>query len=98
MPGDQPVDGVDLRPVLEGSDVAHDVLHFDAGFQWAVRTPEWKLRWADPNSSQVDAISRTQHTDVGPGLSLVRIGADSDESVEADVSALNPGVVAELTA
>src|SRR5699024_6684087 len=61
-PSTQAIDGRDLRPLLEGTASGHEMLHFDTGFQWAVRTPRWKLRWADPDSPQLATVQRVQHT------------------------------------
>ncbi|GAA1485537.1 sulfatase family protein [Brachybacterium fresconis] len=79
----------------------HEVLHFDTGFQWAVRTPDWKLRSVDPTTGHRDHLLAVEHTDVGAGLTLVPMGpgaSDADESAAADVAAEHPQVVAELTA
>ncbi|MDN5685219.1 MAG: sulfatase-like hydrolase/transferase [Brachybacterium sp.] len=79
----------------------HQVLHFDTGFQWAVRTPDWKLRSVDPTTGHRDHLLAVEHTDVGAGLTLVPMGpgaSDADESAAADVAAEHPQVVAELTA
>src|SRR5699024_10392554 len=64
-------DGIDLQPSLADPAAAvHEVLHFDTGFQWAVRTPQWKLRYVDPASPVRDSILQVEHTDVGQGLQL----------------------------
>lgn len=106
-----PLDGRDLRAAWEvaasapagapgGADGGgHDVLHFDTGFQWAVRTPEWKLRWVDASTGHREQLLAVEHTDIGDGLTLVPLGpGEHDESAAADVSAQHPEVVAELTA
>src|SRR5690625_5313683 len=44
-------DGIDLRASLEDpSEPVHEVLHFDTNFQGAVRTPQWRRRYAEPGS------------------------------------------------
>ena len=91
-------DGQDLAPVWTGESDGHDVLHFDTGFQWAVRTRDWKLRWVDPASTARDALLTYEHADIGEGLTLVSMRDSADESEAADVSAQHPEVVAELTA
>ena len=105
------LDGRDLRTAWEaaastpaGASGAadgggHEALHFDTGFQWAVRTPRWKLRWVDASTGHREHLLAVEHTDIGGGLSLVPLGpGEHDESVAADVSAQHPEVVAELTA
>jgi arylsulfatase A-like enzyme len=95
----EPTDGQDLRPVWEGRARGHDALHFDTGFQWAVRTPQWKLRWVDATSGHREHLAAVEHTDIGEGLTLVPMGAEpvpGSESAAADVSADHPDVVAEL--
>lgn len=95
---DVPLDGRDLRAAWEdpGPDAGHPELHFDTGFQWAVRTPHWKLRWVDPDAPHRAHLREVEHTDIGEGLRLVPIGAGPDESPGADVSAEHPEIVADL--
>ena len=76
----------------------HEVLHFDTGFQWAVRTPHWKLRWVDTSTEHREHLLAVEHTDIGAGLTLVPLGDGvCDESAAADVSAEHPEIVAGLT-
>ncbi|MDO5729512.1 MAG: sulfatase-like hydrolase/transferase [Actinomycetaceae bacterium] len=97
LPKDSPVDGLDLRHVCEGDEAdAHESLFFDTGFQWAVRTKDWKLRWADEQSPVRQHLIDVEHTDIGSGLSLTPLGSSVDESPEADVSADYPEVVDKL--
>lgn len=109
LPPGLPVDGMDLRPAWEAAteqgvgerqtDRGHEALHFDTGFQWAVRTPDWKLRWVDASTGHREHLLAVEHTDIGDGLTLVPLGAGlTDESPQADVAAQHPEVVAELTA
>lgn len=95
-----PFDGLDLRPALEDpSAPVHEAIHHDCGFQWAVRTPQWKLRFTDPGSETRAHILKVEHTDLGAGTQLSRATDDLaglDET--ADLSAEHPDVVAQLTA
>ena len=99
LPPQVPFDGRDLSSVWSGAADGHEALFFDTGFQWAVRTPEWKLRWVDPAQPEFrDHLLGVEHTDIGSGLSLVPIGVSSDESPSANVALDHPDVVAELQA
>ena len=99
LPENLPFDGRDLRPVWEGADPGHPALFFDTGFQWAVRTPEWKLRWVETEQTEYrDHLLAVEHTDIGAGLTLVPIGDGPSESASADVADARPDVVAQLTA
>lgn len=92
-----PVDGIDLGTVLSGEDAqAHDSLFFDTGFQWAVRTKDWKLRWADEQSPVREHLIDVEHTDIGSGLMLTPIGVSVDETVGANISEDHPQVVEKL--
>ncbi|MGP9683506.1 MULTISPECIES: sulfatase family protein [unclassified Brachybacterium] len=105
LPVGTPVDGIDLRRVWEAAggarrvEAGHEALHFDTGFQWAVRTPNWKLRWVDASTGHREHLLAVEHTDIGAGLTLVPLGDGiTDESPQADVAAQHPEVVDELTA
>ncbi|GAA1491263.1 sulfatase [Brachybacterium sacelli] len=93
-------DGLDLRASLEDAATpVHEVLHFDTTFQWAVRTPQWKLRHVDPESRARAGILQVEHTDIGHGLQLSASAptlAGLDETT--DLAAWHPEVVEELTA
>ena len=93
-------DGIDLRASLEDpSEPVHEVLHFDTNFQWAVRTPQWKLRYAEPGSRESAGILQVEHTDIGQGLQLSPATgtlAGLDETI--DLAEQRPEVVEELTA
>lgn len=92
------IDGRPLQEVWAGSGTGHELLHFDTGFQWAVRDRDWKLRWVDEEDTTYrDRLLRNEHTDIGAGLTLVPIGTDLDESPRADVSAEHPEVVEALS-
>lgn len=99
MPPDVPFDGIDLGPVLRGeSETAHDELFFDTGFQWAVRTPQWKLRWAGGESGQRRALQQVEHTDIGEGRHLHSMTGTVSEAETDDLIDAEPDVAARLEA
>ncbi|MBM7798281.1 arylsulfatase A-like enzyme [Microlunatus panaciterrae] len=90
-------DGVDLAALLRGGpDNGHDSLHWDCGFQWAVRTGNLKLRYADGSDPVAVGIRAVEHADVGDGLALFDLAADVGETT--DLAAQRPADVARLTA
>lgn len=93
-------DGIDLRASLEDQAApVHEALHFDTTFQWAVRTPEWKLRYVDPTARARASILQVEHTDIGSGLQL-SAATDTLAGVDEtqDRAPEHPDVVARLTA
>ncbi|MFW6600355.1 sulfatase family protein [Propionibacteriaceae bacterium Y2011] len=96
------VDPADLGPV-DGRDVlagplerGHEALHWECGFQWAVRAGGWKLSWADPDAKQVKNLMAHEHAPMGRGQFLADLSTDPSE--QQDRSAERPDLVAELTA
>ncbi|APX33191.1 arylsulfatase [Brachybacterium sp. P6-10-X1] len=100
--GEEAASSAEAASGAEAADVGgHEALHFDTGFQWAVRTADWKLRNVDPATGHRDHLLAVEHADIGSGLTLVPMGPeapDADESAAADVAAEHPQTVAELTA
>ncbi len=90
-------DGHDLLPFLRDGDSGptHGELHWDNGFQWAVRAGDWKLVWTDPDSAGVQGLRAVERSEPVLGLRLYDLGRDPGELV--DLSADRPDVVAELT-
>ncbi|MGH3321900.1 MAG: sulfatase family protein [Streptosporangiaceae bacterium] len=89
-------DGVDQLPLLRGERAAgHATLHWDCGFQRAVRSGRWKLLDVDSDDPHAEAIRRTEHADPGQGVSLYDLDADPGES--HDLAAAHPDVVRGLT-
>lgn len=90
-------DGLDQLDALRGDvgAVGHEVLHWDCGFQWAVREGDWKLHSAD-EGPHAEALRRTEHADVGVGSRLTHLGRDVGE--ETDWTSDYPEVVARLRA
>lgn len=93
-------DGIDLRPSLEDAELpVHEALFFDTGFQWAVRTRDWKLRFVDPDAPERSSILTVEHTDIGSGMRLSpSTGTLAGLDETADLSQELPEVVAELSA
>ncbi|HEX3815939.1 MAG TPA: sulfatase-like hydrolase/transferase [Mycobacteriales bacterium] len=90
-------DGVNQLPLLTGRrNTGHSTLHWDCGFQWAVRDEEWKLAWVDPDSPIAAGIRKVEHADPGAGLRLHRIIDDISE--QRELAEQHPEVVQRLTA
>jgi arylsulfatase A-like enzyme len=77
------------------SGAGHDALHWDCGFQWAVRHGDWKLHHASAGR-HAEALRRGEHTDVGVGERLTHLGDDLGETT--DLSAEHPEIVERLRA
>ncbi|WP_406049648.1 sulfatase [Kribbella sp. NBC_00889] len=78
--GEAESDGVDLLPVLTGeTQSAHTALHWDCGFQWAVRSGDWKLSCVDSDSPSVAHLSQYEHAPMGSGRHLTNLAADLGE-------------------
>jgi arylsulfatase A-like enzyme len=90
-------DGLDQLSAWRGdpSSTGHAALHWDCGFQWAVREGDWKLHHADPGR-HADALRRTEHTDIGVGERLTNLANDIAETT--DLSADHPDIVERLRA
>ncbi len=90
-------DGVSLRGALEGeSHSGHEQLHWDNGFQWAVRAGRWKMVCVDQDSDGVRGLRQVEHADPGPAVRLHDLVADPEEA--HDLSPERPDVLAELEA
>ncbi|UNK71270.1 sulfatase-like hydrolase/transferase [Microbacterium sp. H1-D42] len=85
-------DGIDLRPVLTGDAMtdatssptdegAHPPreLHWDCGWQWAVRRGDWKLLSVDGGSETARYVRDLEHTTTGDGLFLSNLASDRGE-------------------
>jgi arylsulfatase A-like enzyme len=73
-------DGLNLLPVLNSDeDSAHTALHWDCGFQWAVRSGDWKLSWVDGTDPQVQHLSSYEHAPMGDGWHLANLTEDPAE-------------------
>lgn len=103
-------DGRDLRPLLEG-DVDDDTpgaqdrrencatgereLHWDCGWQWAVRRGDWKLLSVTGDSPTAQYVRAVEHTSTGDGLILTDLVGDPGE--RDNLAARRPRLVAQLT-
>lgn len=94
---DTACDGQDLRPLLEAdapSDAVRE-LHWDCGWQWAVRRGDWKLlsvRGDDPTAGYVRDV---EHTFTGDGLILTDLSGDPGE--RDNLAERRPRLVEQLT-
>lgn len=89
-------DGVDQLDTWRGeqSHVGHEALHWDVGFQWAVREGDWKLYRGEPGK-EIDHLRTHEHADPLAGSWLTDLRSDAAETV--DLSAQHPEVVERLT-
>ncbi|MFV0406551.1 MAG: sulfatase [Propioniciclava sp.] len=85
----------DGRDIL-GHDGGHAALHWDNGFQWAVRSGRWKYSVVEADHDQVHALVRDEHAPMGAGPFLADLESDIGET--CDLSAAHPDVVDTLTA
>lgn len=74
------LDGKDLGGVFARQPGPERTLHWECGFQWAVRDHQWKLSWVDPESSTVAALRAKEHAPMGAGLHLARLDLDPGET------------------
>lgn len=88
-------DGIDQLATWRGHTpvVWHDALHWEAGFQWAVREGDWKLHVVH-HSRNVAHLAEYEHAPIAPGTMLVNLAADPSEAT--DVSAQHPHVAERL--
>lgn len=91
---DGSLDGRDLSAVLSGSP-GHPELHWDCGWQWAVRRGRWKLSWCDGASQTAASVEQVEHASPGNGSFLCDLDADVGE--EHDLSERHPEIVSDLT-
>ncbi|RCK70205.1 sulfatase [Desertihabitans brevis] len=87
-------DGADLAPLLRDGTAPDRALHWDCGFQWAVRCGDLKLRWVDGDSPEARGIRQVEHADPGHGFILHDVAADPGERI--DLAAGRPDEVARL--
>ncbi|GAA1582843.1 sulfatase-like hydrolase/transferase [Kribbella hippodromi] len=72
-------DGVNILPTLSGtSDSAHEALHWDCGFQWAVRAGDWKLSWVGDDAN-TQHLKSYEHAPMGEGWFLSNLADDIAE-------------------
>ena len=78
----------------DGLAAGHDALHWDCGWQWAVRRGAWKLSWVEPGSPIADAIRQVEHAEPGSGYFLANLTEDVSETT--NLAEAEPEVLAEL--
>ncbi len=88
------LDGVDIADVLAGGTLER-TLHWECGFQWAVRDGDWKLYAVDSDSVTAAELRRKEHAPVGSGIHLARLDRDPGEQV--NLADDHPDQVARLT-
>lgn len=100
LPASPDDDGCDLRSLLSTArdasapHPAERELHWDCGWQWAVRRGGWKLLSVagdDPIAAHVRAV---EHTETGDGLILTDLAGDPGE--RDNLASRRPRLVAEL--
>lgn len=72
------LDGVDLAAVFDGAELDR-TLHWECGFQWAIRDGDWKLYAVDPESETAAQLRHKEHAPVGSGVHLARLDQDPGE-------------------
>jgi len=91
-------DGDDLRAVLTqgGADAAgcERELHWDCGWQWAVRRGGWKLLSVAGDDPTAAYVREIEHTSTGDGLILTDLTGDPGE--RDNLAARRPRLVQEL--
>lgn len=70
-------------------------LHWDCGWQWAVRRGDWKLLWVDGDSPTAEYVRAVEHTSTGEGLILTDLAGDPGE--RDNLASRRPRLVAQLT-
>jgi arylsulfatase A len=96
---DKPIDGVDLWPLLTGTEQATDrppLLYFDNWDLQCARWKQWKLHVARHNTDPYDGSPAVggRHSFVLPKPELYDLGKDPQESY--DVASDHPDVVASI--
>lgn len=89
-------DGRAILSLLRGNESGgHETLHWDCGFQWAVRQGDWKLKYVDPSRLETDRLREIEHADPGNGFELYNLVEDLNERV--DLADRYPNIVNNLT-
>jgi len=87
-------DGRDLLPVVRDDAPGHEALHWDCGFQWAVRRGRHKLVSVDGDHPKAVGVRRVEHAEPGDGTWLTDLVDDPAES--RNLAAERPDLLAEL--
>jgi arylsulfatase A-like enzyme len=92
-------DGVDqlalLRRDHDGPGAGHPELHWEHGFQWAVRAGDWKLVWVDGDHPLTTGLRDVEKAEPGRGYQLFDLATDPGETT--DRAEAEPDLVAALT-
>ena len=80
-PSSSLTDGINLLPVLLGQEPAERTLHWECGFQFALRDQEWKLSWVAPGDQDVAALRSFEHAPLVEGMALYNLTEDIGEEV-----------------
>ncbi|MFC7404745.1 sulfatase [Georgenia alba] len=91
-------DGIDQVGAWRASaagrhDPAGRTLHWDTGFQWAIRDGDWKLQHVDDHPT-VAHLSSYEHAPIAPGRRLTNLAEDPGE--QRDLSPDHPEIVRRL--
>ncbi|MBS1675628.1 MAG: sulfatase-like hydrolase/transferase [Actinobacteria bacterium] len=82
-----------VAPVSPVSPASRE-LHWDCGWQWAVRRGDWKLVSVAGDDPTASYVRTTEHTETGDGLFLADLAADRGE--RENLVATRPDIVSEL--
>lgn len=74
-----PTDGLNLLPTLLHAATTDRALHWECGFQFAVRDGAWKLSWVDPESQDARELAAVEHAPMGAGWQLTNLDDDPGE-------------------
>ncbi|WP_157630251.1 sulfatase [Kribbella catacumbae] len=88
-------DGLDQLDLLRTGGSGHEELHWDTGFQWAVRAGRWKLTTVDRDAGEVSYLESIEHATLGPAVRLHDLADDPGE--RHDLASQRPDLVARLT-
>ncbi len=72
-------DGTDILPLLRGGGAGHERLHWDNGFQWAIREGDWKLIWVDAEHPLTQGLRDVENAEPGQGHQLFNLAHDVGE-------------------
>lgn len=96
---DEHGDGEDLRPLLTAAsggrpEASERELHWDCGWQWAVRRGRWKLLSVAGDDPIASYVREVEHTTTGDGLILTDLTGDPGE--RDNLAARRPRLVRDL--
>lgn len=95
-----PIDGLNLVPHFAGEGKGHEALYFDTGFQWSVRTKDWKLHEVHGDEDSQNArrvLQEVEHSDIGQGQSLFKLDEQLTENPSDNLITQYPKRAAEMT-